>query len=516
VTSAAAQWRKEIRELLPIWGVTIAIMLVCWLLRRPDSIPIDALYLWVVSQDTESIFFVAVCFYSAGAVILGALSIGQEYSYGTLPQLLTHPGLRTRVLGTKLAVLSMLLASLTALAFFAWRDEALLGFATEFEKLAALAIPVAAGFFLAPWMTMVGRSPLGGALLASIVPAAFWILGTAFQLPARLWWAGAVAIALFGALMTWRTFTRLEVGTDHQREIDVFVPFARRGTSPQPQNAFTAQLKKELRLQQLTLIAAGLYIGVWLIGAAASLVAPLAFHQVAFDQLRGFPLGPLFAAIVPMMAGAVAIAEERRLRVHQWHNLLPMSAWRQWLIKAGVALTLAMVLGFVLASILDQRSYRPPLGPLTTAFLCAAALYMSSISSSTLRAMLATVPVIALAMFAAIALVEVADLSGPLRWLAELVRATLDYGTYSKWKDSWPNVPIAGTGVVLLAFAYSNQRRSDPDSPTIRRQFGWLLLCGLACVLSLMLNAYLSISFRISPDWPPPAVSTLQGEPGGR
>jgi hypothetical protein len=106
VTTTSALWRKEIRELFPLWVTTAGIIAVCWILMNPDLIPVDSVYRLALRHDAEFLLAAGFCFYAAGAVILGALSIGQEFSHNTLPQLLTQPATRVQLLRTKLIVLA--------------------------------------------------------------------------------------------------------------------------------------------------------------------------------------------------------------------------------------------------------------------------------------------------------------------------------------------------------------------------------------------------------------------------
>jgi hypothetical protein len=81
VTSASAiQWRKEFRELFPWWCATVVTMLVCWALMRPDLMPADWLFRWALDLGRNFMLGLGLVAYAAGAVTLGALSIGSEYA----------------------------------------------------------------------------------------------------------------------------------------------------------------------------------------------------------------------------------------------------------------------------------------------------------------------------------------------------------------------------------------------------------------------------------------------------
>ena len=104
---------------------------------------------------------VGVLAFVIGTVALGALSIGHEYTNHTLTLLLLLPADRRRLFLVKLGVLAPMLLTLGAIAvgiLFAphARDPAFLRNGT-FPFLAVLC-----GLFVAPWLTMVCRTPLAG------------------------------------------------------------------------------------------------------------------------------------------------------------------------------------------------------------------------------------------------------------------------------------------------------------------------------------------------------------------
>ena len=62
---------------------------------------------------------------------------------------------------------------------------------------------------------------------------------------------------------------------------------------------------------------------------------------------------PCLVLVLPLMAGAVAVATERQLGTLDWQLSLPASRLTQWLVKSAVVLALAALVGGVLASVLD-------------------------------------------------------------------------------------------------------------------------------------------------------------------
>ena len=141
----SAALSKEIRGLLPLWVACLAALAGAFL-SRSDGVLLQA----------------AIAAYIVGPLALGAQSIGQEYAYHTLPMLLSQPADRRRVLFLKFAVLAVMVLTLAALA-----SQVLMGSARQtvlWRQVSVQILPVLGGLFVAPWLTMICRSPLAGIL----------------------------------------------------------------------------------------------------------------------------------------------------------------------------------------------------------------------------------------------------------------------------------------------------------------------------------------------------------------
>src|SRR5688572_20547112 len=97
---------KELRALLPWWGAVVVAIFACGQAGRLNTMSLG---------DLQAVWSAGLLAFVAGSVALGAMSIGHEYTYRTLPALLAQPISRARLLGTKLAVLALLLAGLSGL-----------------------------------------------------------------------------------------------------------------------------------------------------------------------------------------------------------------------------------------------------------------------------------------------------------------------------------------------------------------------------------------------------------------
>ena len=380
---------KELRALAPVWAAAAAAMLAPVLVRelRPLNVPV----------------------YFLGSLVLGAMSIGHEYSHRTLGLMLTQPVSRARLLLTKLAVLAVLLIGLLLLSFVALsagRGEAMFGDAIRW-------LPALAGLFITPYLTLATRSPMAGVVFTLAIAGVLMIVGE---------WLGVakyggysadverfrvlflsrmlVVLSVAGAVMTWWTFSRLEVLDGRGTEID-FGRVAATGTASRGvtrRSPIRLLIEKELRLQQLAFVVAAIYVMVYL--AAISRARGMFSHDDA-----GFMLSILYALVLAVLIGSVASAEERHLRVLDAQLLVPMSASRQWLIKVAIVLGLTFVLTVALPAGLAVLF--PPeriLWARTLASLAAAgpvlavmsvavvSLYVSTLCSSALWALLLSVP----------------------------------------------------------------------------------------------------------------------------
>lgn len=108
----------------------------------------------------------------------------------------------------------------------------------------------------------------------------------------------------------------------------------------------------------------------------------------------------LYCVGLAIMIGALASAEERQHGTLDGQLLQPTPAWQQWMVKVGVTLGLALVFGVGMPVLLNQLSPLQDLRALPMAgdlavlivLLTASSLYLSSLSSSGVRAMVLSLP----------------------------------------------------------------------------------------------------------------------------
>jgi hypothetical protein len=322
-----------------------------------------------------------------GACALGALSLGHEYMAGTLASMLAQPVGRVRVLAVKTVVLGAMLAALFTLFFVVQPFNG--------APNGVVAIGTLSGLCLAPWFTMLTRSPLAGAVFGISILGVTWVLLSALLPPSTATWAFWRLVVMFGVagvVLTWRGFMRLEAIDG--RPPHVHMAWNEASAVPRVRHATWAVIRKELGLQQIPFVLAAIY----LIGAGRVMG-----YEGARDVFGGLTV--LYSTVLALLIGSIASAEERQLGTLDWHQLLPMASWKQWVLKAGTAIGLSLALGVALpAVILLTTSGAIRLGDWYVAVVVlftAFGLYVSSLSSSSLRALLVSSAVPLLLIMAA-------------------------------------------------------------------------------------------------------------------
>jgi hypothetical protein len=349
-------------------------------------------------QGPQYVGGVQVVAYFVGATVLGALSVGHEYVDRTLSLLLCLPVRRERLLLVKLGVLAAMLTPLGVVAYaYVFKDL------DHAARLAFSLLPVLGGLFIAPGLTMASRSPVAGAALTLAVPGvwsivAAWI-GSAAAFTTAFTWGVPSVICAIGAVLSWRTFMRLEAtGSIEDLQLPQWPPMGaavlRRGSgrgehlsnpatsaslSPVTRHPIWQLAAKEVRLQQPAFFVAGIYLLGW-VGVRLSGDA----YRDLYVALSG-----IYAAFLGVLVGAVASAEERQLGTIEWQVLQPVALWRQWAVKLGVVMGLVMLMGVGLPALLaslapattPQPVVRLPLANMVIP-LALGGLYVSSLCQS--------------------------------------------------------------------------------------------------------------------------------------
>ena len=463
-----ADLTKEIRALLPLWVGCVTIV-------------------WSGGLAAPFWFRTGFLAYLLGSAALGALSIGHEYTNRTLPLLLSAPISRQRMFAVKASVLIPMLVILATIAIVRLpaapagrelKDTALVG------TLALLS-----SAFLAPWLTMVCRNVIAGAVFTLSIPAvlligselaAMWVYGlalvdtpTAVQFRMHVLWSEMTVVAAVGAVASWRTFARLEPLEGSQSELrlprwlrrDVRAPSA----ASQPSQPIACLLRKELHLQKMVFVVSPLYICGW--------AATVGIHRLVRTDIEDplLILTVVHGLVVALLSGSLASAEERHFGVHESQMLMPVSSTRQWVIKGavvyGVCVSLAMTLPVVLVLVSPINETIRANAPYMIVILVAAtvSLYVSSLSSSGVKALLLSGP-------ATICLGVGMQLIGDaVFWFGR------ETGALTSRRDPLDLLPagalamlVLAVVVLLLRFGLTNHRSTDRSASRIWRQILWM------------------------------------------
>jgi len=477
---------KEIRALLPVWLACTATVAAAIVTNNRDLVQL------------------AMVAYLLGSIALGAQSIGHEYTHRTLGLLMSQPSDRRRLFLNKLAVLLASLVVLNGVASIAMLRHPEMH--SSFWGPAAMLLIALGALFVAPCLTMLCRSQLAGVVFTTAIPGASWIamillaiamggVTSALVLQHRLleiWWTTMFAVCAGGAIAGWRTFMRLEAidGRGQDLHLPRWLLWRDDSTSSaaalaRARHPVWLLVKKELHLQQMTAFIVGIYILCW---ATASLL-----DRFVPDFPVDFPLPitMLYFGLLAILIGSLASAEERQFGTLEWQVLLPMASWKQWAVKVLVANGLALVLGVVvpvaLSYVHESADFGaqggrmwgwPLLLQMTTALvlLTSGALYVSSLCTSGVRALVVMLPV-TLAGFSLLSYVS--------HWTTRVTFEALKrYAAVPFHRSPTPLIRFAsdyfwvaltmGFVALMLRLALQNHRSAERSGERIARQAVWI------------------------------------------
>lgn len=405
---------KEARALLPMWAAVAVWIAAPFLLSVNDPLPYA---------------FTGFLF---GCAVLGPVSVGHEFTHRTMDMLLAQPVPRRQLWREKLAVLGAALLGLSLLLILTIQLNSTTGLEEVIRRAAEddplrvalfVAVPVIVplmGFCSGPPFALFARNSLGGAALVFVVPCFLMVAGIiltkgltdfAPAVEERLLLSYALLVgAVYSGVMFLdgcRRFERFEdvnlLGQElaPPRQLSALFSCLTRHTVP-GRHPTANLLRKELRLQQPAFLVAAFLVALWL-----TFIFVWKVHPPVGAEILIVP-SILLALGIPVTVGIVSTAEERNLGVHEWHLMLPVSARRQWCVKVIVALGVNMVLGILLPGLIGMASSWLVGGERLPevkegdawAFLTSnlviycAALYASSASANSMRALIGTIVLI--------------------------------------------------------------------------------------------------------------------------
>lgn len=342
------RWRKEFRALLPGalgWWLMVALLVPLQVFHQAGTF--------------EPAWWLAVS-------VLAAAVFGQEFSTHTLERLLSQPVSRRRLWYDKIlpaAVMILVIPAAIILLMVLLDPSEILDqqFRMDFGLIAWRLFSVAVfAFGVVPWLTLRLRSLVAGAVFGIFLLNLLWISLTAlvnWGFPEMGWFATvqqfefsvrvapALGLGALGYLLGCRQFLYFQV-VDDGRNAGLLSGMAfdwRRARGHKPGHwGWLALVKKELRLHQVGALAAALFCLTCLATALSCKPAP------AGDAwLMAAPLF-LYWFILPVVIGAMVVAEERNSGLLECQLTLPPSRLKQWIIKALAANALLLILGVLL------------------------------------------------------------------------------------------------------------------------------------------------------------------------
>ena len=348
---------------------------------------------------------------------------------------------------------------------------------------------------------MACRNPIGGAVFTVAIPGVLLVAGEligitkyghgpvmeAFRMTFVSF--GTIGLCAVGAVMSWRTFMRLEAieGPGEDVRLPQWLGSRTSASTAAPQSTrrdpFWLLVKKELRLQQLPFVLSALYVLGWCAAVWWATRDTDSAYQDTFAALT-LPYGIL----LPMLIGASASAMERQMGTLEWQVLLPIAAWKQWAVKVGVVLGLTLVLALGLPTVLLYlsslvRATRPASLSVPTfaiaivVLIATGSLYVSSLCRNGLWAIVMSVPaMLAAMMFLQLALEWIGSPSyaAAARLAGGMTSAGAGIDRFARPRamdqDVVIQLLIAGFVAVVLRFALANHRSADRSAGRVWTQ----------------------------------------------
>ena len=360
-----AYLRKEIRLLLPNFGVAVAMALSVWL------IPADQAH-----QNNLAVQFMRslpVIFCPALLVMMALDSFGKEISAGTFTNLLSQPVSRSRVWWTK----TLLLAVAMLVVFVVWwlsfglhlPQLFMAGSSDVRETLVVTTLILVAAFSGGLWAVLFFRQVGAAFWFTLIVPAATAMLTSyltnKFGSDAHIERNIILALTTYSAAGFFWARHLFNVAQDVQwTGGNIALP----GWLKLP-GSFGSAIKvkgrrprlalfgKELQLHQSQFVIGGILA---LLHITLRLLRPdkgSSDNSTVFEFVS-FNFWTLWL-VMPLLIGCAAVAEERKLGTLEAQLCLPARRWVQFLMKFGVAIGLTILFGLVMPLLIEGGRILP-------------------------------------------------------------------------------------------------------------------------------------------------------------
>lgn len=499
---------KEVREIFPYWLVSAAVSAL-WLTGGGGSLD-------------EGMAFVSFLVGELATVAMGAATFGHEFTHRTVSLMLVQPVARRELWQRKMGVLGAAMGTtlLLRLAGPILHGNALT--ALSFAGLMSVSA-ILYGLTVAPWLTLVSRSVLAGTVFTVCLPVITYqatsvAVALAYGLDVSNASAMPATLSVFVLLtvlqwivapfLGYRAFRRLQA-TDSRGPVIRLPRLLRRTqasavTARRGGGALIKLIGKELRLLAPAYVVAGLYLLICGADITIRLLWPAADPgENGSDLVRISSV--IYAILVSLLAGCLACAEDRHMGTLLWQLVQPVAAWRQWLVKAGVAHSVSLVLALGLPVLMlgaESALFWPGqfhfpvvqavVVVLDVIVLCLLGLYVSSLAGSTIRAMLWATPIAFVLAFVLATLgVDLFDSPANHAWVSNwLLPFETEGRTFACPAGAaalilWTLLGI-GFFAVPLVCAYHNFRRQDQSFPRVMSHvavmIGYSVFAMLACL----------------------------------
>jgi hypothetical protein len=375
--------RKELRSIFPLWLLAMVLAILPVWLVWPGGRDI-----WAGAPG-----YLVYAPFAVGVLLLSLTPFGQELNWGTFSILLAQPVSRKRlwrvkvlllalalflvfvglVLSHQLRVDSVMSAAKTTFGriysaggvdralermIADTRHEALL------DALMVGGLGAVAGLAGGLWTTLLFRQVSAAFWFTLLVPTGLGLLVGQLLggFPDAVVRVGMCAVlGVYSAVgFVWARRLFQQVQDTQWTGGVVWVPVwcgaaahVRTGVAHRKRRALRALLRKELQSQYVNLLLAGalLLIHLAVLAMRALTAGYLSTHRSIAMVLEAFPV--LWLAM-PLLVASVAIAEERKLGTFETISCIPVSRWRQFGVKLGLALVLGFLLGAVVPLAVEQ------------------------------------------------------------------------------------------------------------------------------------------------------------------
>ena len=418
---------KEFRVLRNVWLVGVVGLLLLSIAVLTDP---KAHYPHIITE-------LSFVFYPVIAFVLGAMSFGSEFDYGTMPLFLSQPILRKQIWKEK--ILALTLAMFVFYLVFGLNVIISMGFKSYWYYFENGFIPgfyvllyagVGGLFFslylrqthLAVWSSLFAPIIIlfaGGYLDSVIVWYTGFSLVGGIDPKEETFWFVVIFVApwyILGYFLAHWRFLRLEISTtvkDIRTSVKstaqtfgvfqtIFLPFLKQ--------RWSALIMKEIQIQKPAIQLGGMICILWLLDAA--------FMQVGSKRVNWFMSGasiilfrPAVFFALPLAIGASMSSWERENGVADWQHSLPFSRHTQWAMKVIIGIVLTTIFVRILGVILDywlvldlahmKGNYEPADRWLSkVAFgALAASLYASTLTRSPLLALVGGIAISGVSVF---------------------------------------------------------------------------------------------------------------------